>query len=232
MDDMHTAIGFEGYEGQRDTPLTASIFSLQLTTLFKPAGQYFSHISTAIPRRSFGEDLTSSRISHGSMMSSVDGIHLATHVSNVIPSTVNLYQIDLQFTPDVVFRCDSIALLHISNPLTGPGSIMSPGLVQQLQLLPQTPVRPYAVAVALGSTDETPKGERSYKSQVIVWEVTPKLVGFHAAFQELSTRRNDAVSGQPSLVRRTSTGCDCSAGRKSGTNAACRSFWTDICYGR
>ncbi|KAF9283459.1 hypothetical protein BGZ68_005345 [Mortierella alpina] len=176
------------------------IWANKLTTLFKPAGQYFSHISTAIPRRSFSEDLTSSRISHGSMMSSVDGIHLATHVSNVIPSTVNLYQIDLQFTPDVVFRCDAIALLHISNPLTGPGSIMSPGLVQQLQLLPQTPVRPYAVAVALGSTDETPTGERSYKSQVVVWEVTPKLVGFHAAFQELSTRRNDAVSGQPSLT--------------------------------
>ncbi|KAF9938357.1 hypothetical protein BGZ67_000262 [Mortierella alpina] len=172
----------------------------QLTTLFKPAGQYFSHISTTIPRRSFGEDLTSSRISHGSMMSSVDGIHLATHVSNVIPSTVNLYQIDLQFTPDVVFRCDSIALLHISNPLTGPGSIMTPGIVQQLQLLPQTPVRPYAVAVALASMDEMATGERTYKSQVVVWEVTPKLLGFHTAFQELSTRRNDAVSGQPSLT--------------------------------
>ncbi|KAF9958437.1 hypothetical protein BGZ72_000356 [Mortierella alpina] len=172
----------------------------QLTTLFKPAGQYFSHISTTIPRRSFGEDLTSSRISHGSMMSSVDGIHLATHVSNVIPSTVDLYQIDLQFTPDVVFRCDSIALLHISNPLTGPGSIMTPGIVQQLQLLPQTSVRPYAVAIALASMDEMATGERTYRSQVVVWEVTPKLVGFHAAFQELSTRRNDAVSGQPSLT--------------------------------
>ncbi|KAF9576806.1 hypothetical protein EC968_003313 [Mortierella alpina] len=171
-----------------------------LTTIFKPAGQYFSHISTTIPRRSFGEDLTSSRISHGSMMSSIDGIHLATHVSNIIPSTVNLYQIDLQFTPDVVFRCDSIALLHISNPLTGPGSIMTPGVVQQLQLLPQTTVRPYAVAVALASVDEIATGERTYKSQVIVWEVTPKLVGFHTAFQELSTRRNDAVSGQPSLT--------------------------------
>ncbi|CAO3564730.1 unnamed protein product [Mortierella alpina] len=194
------------YERERTrrprTPMALVVLSSdgQLTTLFKPAGQYFSHISTTIPRRSFGEDLTSSRISHGSMMSSMDGIYLATHVSNAIPSTVNLYQIDLQFTPDVVFRCDSIALLHISNPLTGPGSIMTPGIVQQLKLLPQTPVRPYAVAVALASMDELATGERTYKSQVVLWEVTPKLVGFHTAFQELSTRRNDAVSGQPSLA--------------------------------
>ncbi|KAG0209369.1 hypothetical protein BGX28_010357 [Mortierella sp. GBA30] len=172
----------------------------QLTTLFKPAGQFFSHISTALPRRSADEDLTTSRISHGSMMSSVDSIHLVTHSNNALPSTVSLYQIDLRFTPEVTFLCNAVALLHISNPLTGPGSIMSPSILQQLQLLPHTPTRPYGVAVALASRDKTETGECTYRSQVVVWEVTPKISGFHAAFQELSTRRNEAVSGQPSLT--------------------------------
>lgn len=34
----------------------------------------------------------------------------------------------------------------------------------------------------------------------MLWDITPKVLGFHPAFQELSTRRNDAVAGQPSLV--------------------------------
>jgi hypothetical protein len=42
----------------------------KLTTLFKPAGGVFSHISTGVPRQSANEDITASRISHGSMMSS------------------------------------------------------------------------------------------------------------------------------------------------------------------
>ncbi|KAF9194990.1 hypothetical protein BGZ51_005954 [Haplosporangium sp. Z 767] len=135
----------------------------QLTTLFKQAGQVFSHISTNLPRRYAGEDLTSSRISHGSMMNSAEGIHLATHTSGVIPSIVNLYQIDLRFTSEVAFQCDALAILHISNPLTGPGSIMTAGVVQHLQLLPPTQSRPYSVAVALAVRE----GEREFKDKFV-----------------------------------------------------------------
>ncbi|KAG0320005.1 hypothetical protein BGZ99_004719 [Dissophora globulifera] len=172
----------------------------QLTTLYKPAGQVFTHISTNLPHRSAAEDLISSRITHGSMLSSSSGLHLVTHNGNALPAVINLYQIDLRFSPEVVFCCDALAILHISNPLTGLGSAMAPSVVHHLQLLPQTSTGPYSVAVALAARDETLQGEISYRSQVIVWDVTPRLMGFHSAFQELSTRRNDAVSGQPSLT--------------------------------
>ncbi|KAF9986421.1 hypothetical protein BGZ65_007683 [Modicella reniformis] len=109
-------------------------------------------------------------------------------------------QVDLRFTPEVVFRCDAVAILHITNLLTGQGSVMIPGSVQHLQLLPQTSTRPFSVAVALAAREEHSSEEIPYKSQVVVWDVAPKLMGFHPAFQELSTRRNDAVSGQPLLT--------------------------------
>ncbi|KAF8980001.1 hypothetical protein BGZ46_004764 [Entomortierella lignicola] len=171
-----------------------------LTTLFKPAGQVFTHISTNLPQRFVSEDIASTRITHGSLLSGIDGTRLVTHSSNILPSTINVYQIDLRFTPEAVFRCDALAILHISNPVTGPGSIMTPSVVQHLQLLPQTPTRPYSVAVGLASSEENANGEITYKSQIAVWDITSKLMGFHPAFQELSTRRNDAVSGQPSLT--------------------------------
>ncbi|KAF9424699.1 hypothetical protein BGZ94_007957, partial [Podila epigama] len=47
---------------------------------------------------------------------------------------------------------------------------------------------------------ESSQGLSHYTSQVAVWDITPKVIGFHPAFQELSTRRNDASSGQPSLT--------------------------------
>ncbi|KAF9908231.1 hypothetical protein EC991_010071 [Linnemannia zychae] len=188
--------------GRARGPMSLVILSSdgQLTTLFKPAGGVFSHISTGVPRQSANEDITASRISHGSMMSSVDGIHLVTHSNNILPSTVNLYHIDLRFSPEQTFRCDALAVLHLSNPLTGPGTVMMPNVVQHLQLLPSTPTRPFAVAVALGSRKEGVSGESTYHSQVVVWEVASKVMGFHPAFQELSTRRNEALSGQPSLT--------------------------------
>lgn len=188
--------------GRPRSPLALVVLASdgQLTTLFKPAGQLFTHTSTNLPRRSVTEDLASSRITHGSMMSSADGIHLVTHSSNILPSTVNLYQIDLRFTPEVTFRCEAVAILHITNLLTGPGSVMIPGSVMHLQLLPQTSTKSHSVAVALGAREEHLNGDISYKSQVVVWDVMPKLMGFHPAFQELSTRRNDAVSGQPLLT--------------------------------
>ncbi|KAG0267096.1 hypothetical protein BG011_009168 [Mortierella polycephala] len=77
---------------------------------------------------------------------------------------------------------------------------MTAGVVQHLQLLPPTQSRPYSVAVALAAREEHATGEIEYRSQVVVWDVTQKVMGFHPAFQELSTRRNEAVSGQPSLV--------------------------------
>ncbi|KAF9301148.1 hypothetical protein BGZ74_007057 [Mortierella antarctica] len=172
----------------------------QLTSIFKPAGQYFTHITTHLPRRPGGENLTSSRISHGSMMSDADGIHLATHMSDILPLAVSFYKIDLQFSPDVIFHCDPMAILHVSNPLTGQGSIMTPSIVHQLLLLPQTLSRPRSIAVAVGSREESDAGSIQYTSQVMLWDITPKVIGFHPAFQELSTRRNDAVAGQPSLT--------------------------------
>lgn len=45
------------------------VIHVQLTTLYKPAGQVFTHISTNLPRRSVTEDLASSRITHGSLLS-------------------------------------------------------------------------------------------------------------------------------------------------------------------
>ncbi|KAG0055070.1 hypothetical protein BGZ83_009706 [Gryganskiella cystojenkinii] len=188
--------------GRSRNPLALVVLTSdgQLTTLFKPAGQLFTTISTPLPRRSTNDDLTSSRISHGSMISGTDGIYLATHGSQALPSTINLYQIDLRFSPEAVFRCDPLAVLHITNPLSGPGSIVTPSIVQHLQLLPPTSGRPLSVAVALASRNETSPGVMSYRSQLAAWDVTPKLVGFHPAFQELSTRRNDAISGQPSLT--------------------------------
>ncbi|KAG0358113.1 hypothetical protein BGZ54_010579 [Gamsiella multidivaricata] len=188
--------------GRPRNPLALVVLSSdgQLTTLFKPAGQFFTHITTNLPRRSATEDLASSRITHGSMLSDAEGIHLVTHTTSMLPLTVNFYQIDLRFTPEVVFRCDATAILHNSTPLTGPGSVMTPSVVQHLQLLPQTSTRPLSVAVAVASREENASGEIIYRSQVAIWDVTPKLMGFHPAFQELSTRRNDAVSGQPSLA--------------------------------
>ncbi|KAF9349378.1 mediator complex subunit [Mortierella sp. NVP85] len=206
---MYVASKAEGptkYERERTgrprSPLALVVLTSdgQLTTLFKPAGQIFTHISTNLPRRSVTEDLASSRITHGSMLSGADGIHLVTHVSNTLPSTVNLYQIDLRFTPEAMFRCEAVAILHIMNPLTGPGSVMIPGSVLHLKLLPQTSTKPISVAVALGAREEHSNGEITYKSQVAVWDITPQLMGFHPAFQELSTRRNDAVSGQPVMT--------------------------------
>jgi hypothetical protein len=47
---------------------------------------------------------------------------------------------------------------------------------------------------------ELSSGESTYQSQVVVWEVASKVMGFHPAFQELSTRRNEVLSGHPSLV--------------------------------
>ncbi|KAF9397296.1 hypothetical protein BGX21_009022 [Mortierella sp. AD011] len=188
--------------GRPRSPLALIVLTSdgQVTTLFKPAGQVFTHISTNLPQRFVSEDIASSRITHGSILSGVEGTRLVTHSSNILPSTVNVYQIDLRFTPEIVFRCDALAILHISNPVTGPGSMMIPGFVLHLQLLPQTSTRPHSVAVALASREENPNGEITYKSQIVVWDITPKLMGFHPAFQELSTRRNDAVSGQPSLA--------------------------------
>ncbi|KAK3842185.1 MAG: hypothetical protein J3R72DRAFT_475070 [Linnemannia gamsii] len=188
--------------GRARGPLSLVVLSSdgQLTTLFKQAGQMFTHISTGIPRQSANEDITASRISHGSMMSGVDGIHLVTHSNSILPSTVNLYHIVLRFSPEQTFRCDALAVLHLSNPLTGPGTVMMPNVVQHLQLLPSTSTRPFAVAVALGSREETVSGEPTYQSQAVVWEVASKVMGFHPAFQELSTRRNEALSGQPSLT--------------------------------
>ncbi|KAF9437830.1 hypothetical protein BGZ76_010915 [Entomortierella beljakovae] len=200
------ADGFTRYEREKTknlrSPLALVVLTSDglLTTLFKPAGQVFTHISTNLPQRFVTEDLTSSRITHGSMLSGADGTRLVTHSSNILPPTVNVYQVNLRFVPETVFRCDALAILHISNPVTGPGSIMTPGNVLGLQLLPQTSTRPYSVAVALASREDTLQGDVSYKSQIAVWDITPKLMGFHPAFQELSTRRNDAVSGQPSLT--------------------------------
>lgn len=82
-----------------------------------------------------------------------DGIHLVTHSNSILLSVVNLYHIDLRFSPEQIFRCDALAVLHLSNPLTGPGSVMMPNVVQHLQLLPSTPIRPFAVAVGLGSRE-------------------------------------------------------------------------------
>ncbi|KAF8935138.1 hypothetical protein BGZ47_010055 [Haplosporangium gracile] len=188
--------------GRARGPLSLVLLSSdgQLTTLFKPAGQVFTHISTGIPRQSANEDITALRISHGSMMSSADGIHLVTHSNSILPSTVNLYHIDLRFSPEQTFRVDALAVLHLSNPLTGSGSVMKPNVVQHLQLLPSTPTRPFAVAVGLGSREERSSGESTYQSQVVVWEVASKGMGFHPAFQELSTRRNEVLSGHPSLT--------------------------------
>ncbi|KAF9125627.1 hypothetical protein BGW39_007265 [Mortierella sp. 14UC] len=188
--------------GRARGPMSLVILSSdgQLTTLFKPAGGVFSHISTGVPRQSANEDITASRISHGSMMSSADGIHLVTHSNSVLPSTVNLYHIDLRFSPEQTFRCDALAVLHLSNPLTGPGTVMMPNVVQHLQLLPSTSTKPVAVAVALGSREDIVSGEPTYQSQIVVWEVASKVMGFHPAFQELSTRRNEALSGQLSLT--------------------------------
>ncbi|KAF9927270.1 hypothetical protein FBU30_003346 [Linnemannia zychae] len=188
--------------GRARGPLSFVILSSdgQLTTLFKQAGQYFTHISTVLPQQSANEDITASRISHGSMISGVNGIHLVTHCNGTLPSTVNLYHIELRFTPEQIFRCDALAVLHLSNPLATPGSVMMPNVVQHLQLLPSTSSRPLAVAVALGHSEGLASGESSYKSQIVVWEITSKVLGFHPAFQELSTRRNEAVSGQPSLT--------------------------------
>ncbi|KAG9065950.1 hypothetical protein KI688_002247 [Linnemannia hyalina] len=141
--------------GRARGPLSLVLLSSdgQLTTVFKPAGQVFTHISTGIPRQSANEDITASRISHGSMMSSADGFHLVTHSNGILPSTVNLYNIDLRFSPEQTFRCDALAVLHLSNPLTSPGSVMMPNVVQHLQLLPSTPTRSFAVAVGLGSRE-------------------------------------------------------------------------------
>ncbi|KAI1319842.1 hypothetical protein EDD11_002836 [Mortierella claussenii] len=188
--------------GRPRSPMTLVVLTSdgQLTTVFRPAAGVYTHISTTLPRRSAAEEVISSRITHGSMMSSADGIYLVTHASTLLPLTVNLYNIDLRFAPEVVFRCDAVAILHISNPLTGPGSVMMPGTVLHVKLLPQTATRPFSVAVALASRDETQNGEITYSSQVVVWDVTPKVMGFHPAFQELSTRRNDAISGQSSLT--------------------------------
>ncbi|KAG0034282.1 hypothetical protein BGZ81_005386 [Podila clonocystis] len=208
-DRMYDASKIDGvtkYERERTSrprsPLALVILTSdgQLTSIFKPAGQYFTHITTHLPRRPGGENLTSSRISHGSMMSDADGIHLATHMSDILPLAVSCYKIDLQFSPEVIFRCDPMAILHVSNPLTGPGSIMTPSIVHQLLLLPQTLSRPRSIAVAVGSREESDAGSIQYTSQVMLWDITPKVIGFHPAFQELSTRRNDAVSGQPSLT--------------------------------
>ncbi|KAF9120576.1 hypothetical protein BGX30_003090 [Mortierella sp. GBA39] len=188
--------------GRARGPLSLVLLSSdgQLTTVFKPAGQVFTHISTGIPRQSANEDITASRISHGSMMSSADGFHLVTHSNGILPSTVNLYNIDLRFSPEQTFRCDALAVLHLSNPLTRPGSVMMPNVVQHLQLLPSTPTRSFAVAVGLGSREEISSGEATYQCQVVVWEVASKIMGFHPAFQELSTRRNEVLSGHPSLT--------------------------------
>ncbi|KAG0324650.1 hypothetical protein BG004_003402, partial [Podila humilis] len=172
----------------------------QVTSIFKPAGQYFTHLTTHLPRRQGGDDFTSSRISHGSMLSDAGGIHLATHTCDILPLTVNFYKIDLQFTPDVIFRCDPMAILHVSNPLTGSGSVMTPSIVQYLCLLPHTSTRPCSIAVALGSREQISAGSIRYTSQVVLWHITSKVIGFHPAFQELSTRRNDAAAGQPSLT--------------------------------
>ncbi|KAG0035825.1 hypothetical protein BGZ82_005051 [Podila clonocystis] len=208
-DRMYDASKIDGatkYERERTSrprsPLALVILTSdgQLTSIFKPAGQYFTHITTHLPRRPGGENLTSSRISHGSMMSDADGIHLATHMSDILPLAVSCYKIDLQFSPEVIFRCDPMAILHVSNPLTGPGSIMTPSIVHQLLLLPQTLSRPRSIAVAVGSREESDAGFIQYTSQVMLWDITPKVIGFHPAFQELSTRRNDAISGQPSLT--------------------------------
>ncbi|KAF9392420.1 hypothetical protein CPC16_003328 [Podila verticillata] len=198
--------GVTNYERERTgrprSPLALVILTSdgQLTSIFKPAGQYFTHITTHLPRRPGGENLTSSRISHGSMMSDADGIHLATHMSDILPLAVSVYKIDLQFSPEVIFRCDPMAILHVSNPLTGSGSIMTPSIVHQLLLLPQTLSRPRSIAVAVGAREESPSGSVQYTSQVMLWDITPKVIGFHPAFQELSTRRNDAVAGQPSFT--------------------------------
>lgn len=52
---------------------------------------------------------------------------------------------------------------------------------------------------------EPSSGEATYQCQVVVWEVASKVMGFHPAFQELSTRRNEVLSGHPSLVNLVNT---------------------------
>lgn len=95
-----------------------------------------------------------------------DGIYLATHSGQALPSTIHLYQIDLRFSPEPVFRCDALAVLHITNPLSGPGSIMSPSIVQHLQLLPPTSGRPFSIAVALAARDGNGRRRRERKMGV------------------------------------------------------------------
>lgn len=74
-------------------------------------------------------------------------------MSDILPLAVSFYKIDLHFSPEVIFRCDPMAILHVSNPLTGPGSIMTPSVVHHLLLLPQTLSRPRSIAVAVGSIE-------------------------------------------------------------------------------
>jgi len=78
-------------------------------------------------------------------------------MSDILPLAVSFYKIDLQFSPEVIFRCDPMAILHVSNPLTGSGSIMTPSIVHQLLLLPQTLSRPRSIAVAVGAREGTLK---------------------------------------------------------------------------
>ncbi|KAF9978915.1 hypothetical protein BGZ73_008420 [Actinomortierella ambigua] len=135
-----------------------------------------------------------------------DGIQLATHSCNSLPSTVNVYQIHLRFTPEVVFRCDAKAILYLSNPLTGQGSLMAPSVLHHLQWLPKTANKPFSIAVALADRNVADTGNSDsattvhYRSQVVVWDMVVKVVSFHSAFHDLSTRRSDANTGQAGLT--------------------------------
>ncbi|KAG0231848.1 mediator complex subunit [Actinomortierella wolfii] len=179
----------------------------QLVAIHKPNGHYFTHITTSLPPRSGSENQIASRISHGAMISdATEGIQLAIHSCNSLPSTVNVYQIFLRFTPEVVFRCDAKAILYLSNPLTGQGSLMAPSVLHHLQWLPKTANKPFSIAVALADRNVVDEGNNDsattvhYRSQVVVWDMVVKVVSFHPAFHDLSTRRSEANSGQPSLT--------------------------------
>ncbi|KAG0263859.1 hypothetical protein DFQ27_001580 [Actinomortierella ambigua] len=179
----------------------------QLVAIHKPNGHYFTHIVTSLPPRSGTEDQISSRISHGAMISdAMDGIQLATHCCNSLPSTVNVYQIHLRFTPEVMFRCDAKAILYLSNPLTGQGSLMAPSVLHHLQWLPKTSSKPFSIAVALADRNVVDEGSNDlattvhYRSQIVVWDMVVKVVSFHSAFHDLSTRRSDANTGQAGLT--------------------------------
>ncbi|KAF9158798.1 hypothetical protein DFQ26_007224 [Actinomortierella ambigua] len=122
-------------------------------------------------------------------------------------------QIHLRFTPEVMFRCDAKAILYLSNPLTGQGSLMAPSVLHHLQWLPKTSSKPFSIAVALADRNVVDEGSSDlattvhYRSQVVVWDMVVKVVSFHSAFHDLSTRRNDANTGQAGLVSLNVTWC-------------------------